>query len=93
MGKKQHLQMGTKVKRNLNERIMQFFIYLILTAFCLLIILPCLNVLALSFNDGKDAASGGVYFWPRQWTLDNYHEVFKDGSIMRGYVITIGRVT
>ena len=92
MSRNRHLQTGTKVKTNLNERIMQAFIYLILIAFCLLIILPCLNVLALSFNDGKDAAKGGVYFWPREWTLDNYNEVFKDGSIMRGYIVTVGRV-
>ena len=54
-------------------------------------LLPCLNVVALAFNDGADAARGGVWFWPRQFTMDNFKEVFKDGSITTAYVITIAR--
>lgn len=83
---------GRKVKRSLSEQILQVVIYIILIAICLVILLPCLNVLALSFNDGKDAARGGVYFLPRVFTLENYREVFKDGKIMRGYMYTIARV-
>lgn len=83
---------GRKVKRSLGEQILQVIIYLILIAICMVILLPCLNVLALSFNDGKDAARGGVYFLPRVFTLENYREVFKDGKIMKGYMYTIARV-
>ena len=74
MSKMQHLQKGTKVKRSPGERIIQVIIYLVLIAVCLLIVLPCLNVVALAFNDGKDAARGGVYFWPRMFTLENFQE-------------------
>ncbi len=91
MSKMQHLQKGTKVKRSPGERIIQVIIYLVLIAICLLIVLPCLNVLALAFNDGKDAARGGVYFWPRTFTLENFQEVFKNKGIIRGYGITIAR--
>ena len=75
-----------KIKRNAGEQILQAIILL-----CLAILLPCLNVLVLSFNDGKDAARGGIWFWPRQLTLDNFREVFKDGSIMGAYGISIAR--
>ena len=91
MSKMQPLQKGTKVKRSPGERIIQVIIYLVLIAICLLIVLPCLNVLALAFNDGKDAARGGVYFWPRTFTLENFQEVFKNKGIIRGYGITIAR--
>ena len=47
--------------------------------------------MALAFNDGVDAARGGVWFWPRQFTMDNFKEVFKDGSSTTAYVITIAR--
>jgi putative aldouronate transport system permease protein len=57
----------------------------------LVILLPCLNILALSFNDGADAARGGVAFWPRAFSINNYLEVFKDGKVMRAYRITISR--
>jgi len=80
-----------KIKTSLWEKVLQAIIYMILIALCLIILLPCINVLALSFNDGKDAAKGGIYFWTRVFTLDNYKEVFSDGSIMKAYTITIAR--
>jgi len=55
------------------------------------IILPFLHILALSFNGGKDAMRGGVYFWPRVFSLENYKEVFSDNRIINGYKITLGR--
>lgn len=81
----------TKIKRNLGDRLIQAFIYFAVTMLCLVIIVPCINVLALSFNDGADAAKGGIYFWPRVFTLDNYKEVFSDGKIMKAYGITVAR--
>lgn len=83
----------TKIKENLGDRLIQAFIYFVVIALCLAIIVPCINVLALSFNDGADAAKGGIYFWPRAFTLDNYKEVFSDGKIMKAYGITIARTT
>ena len=73
------------------DRALAVITYTLVTLLCLVIILPCLNVLALSLNDGKDSARGGVYFWPRVWTLDNYREVFRDGAIIRAYRITVLR--
>ena len=78
-----------KIKVNPVDQVLQVLIYLIIIALCLIILLPCLNVVALAFNDGADAARGGVWFWPREFTLDNFKEVFKDGSITSAYVVTI----
>ena len=82
---------GTKVKMTAGDKAVSIVTYTIVIALCLMILLPCLNVLALSFNDGQDAARGGVFIWPRVWTLDNYKEVFQDGSIVSAYKITIAR--
>lgn len=82
---------GNKIKVNKVDTFIQILIYLIVILFCLAILLPCLNVLVLAFNDGKDAARGGIWFWPREFTLDNFKEVFDDGSIMTAYGISIGR--
>ena len=81
-----------KIKQSLGDRIIQGFIILVILALCLVIILPCINVLALSLNDGADAAKGGVYFFPSVFTLENFKQVFSDGSIMRAYKYTILRV-
>ena len=81
-----------KIKQSLGDRIIQSLIILVILALCLAIILPCINVLALSLNDGGDAAKGGVYFFPRVFTLENFKQVFSDGSIMKAYKYTILRV-
>ena len=86
-----HSHSKNKVKMSTFDRVVAIVPYVVVTLLCLLILLPYLNVVALSFNDGKDAARGGGYFWPRVWTLDNYKEVFRDGSIVRAYRITIAR--
>ena len=65
------------------DQALQMLIYLIIIALCLIILLPCLNVVALAFNDGADAARGGVWFWPRQFTMDNFKEV----STLAGYAL------
>ncbi len=82
---------SNRIKASFSEQVLQVVIYCILIGLCLMIILPCINIVALSFNDGKDAARGGIYFWTRKFTWDNYKEVFQDGSITKAYVITIAR--
>ncbi|MBQ8885246.1 MAG: carbohydrate ABC transporter permease [Clostridia bacterium] len=59
--------------------------------FCFITLFPLWAVLVGSFNQGLDYTFGGVYFWPRVWTLDNYYMVIADEAIWRGYIVTIGR--
>lgn len=80
-----------KRKENRADKTVQAVVYCIVILLCLTIILPCLNVLVLAFNDGKDAARGGVWFWPRVFTLDNFMRVFKNGNIIRAYGYTFAR--
>lgn len=89
--KKEKIKKKTAIKEGFGDKIIQVVIYVFIIALCIVIVVPCLNVLALSFNDGADAAKGGIYFWPRKFTLDNYRQVFADGKIMKAYGITIAR--
>lgn len=34
---------------------------------------------------------GGVYLWPRVWTLDNFKAVFRDKSILNSFAVTIAK--
>lgn len=56
----------------------------VLTIVMLMIIVvtlyPFLNVLAISLNDAADTVKGGIYIWPREFTLDNYIQVFSGSS-------------
>lgn len=44
-----------------------------------------------SFNQGLDYSRGGVYLWPREFTLSNYKSVFVDTSIYQAYFVTVSR--
>jgi putative aldouronate transport system permease protein len=64
---------------------------IIIILLCLTIILPFLNILALSFNEGSDAQKGGIHFFPREFSFENYLEVFKQSSILNGFGISLFR--
>lgn len=73
------------------EKIFVFVNYALIVFLCLSIVLPFLNILALSFNLGKDAERGGIFFWPRAWSLENYQEVFSSSNIASAFGISIFR--
>ncbi|NQX47939.1 carbohydrate ABC transporter permease [Paenibacillus tritici] len=52
---------------------------------------PFLQTLAVSFNDGSDTLAGGIYLWPREWTLENYRAVFISGTIYHAAFISVSR--
>lgn len=69
----------------------RFLFHIILIAICLMVILPFLHILALAFNSGKDAATGGIWFFPREWSLDNFQEVFKQKNLLTGLGVSVFR--
>jgi putative aldouronate transport system permease protein len=52
---------------------------------------PFYQLIILSFNDAIDSIRGGIYFWPRELTLDNYRVVFADPTILRALFISVSR--
>ena len=79
------------MKTSRSERAIQWFIVIFLSIFAFLCLFPFYNSVILSLNDGKDALTGGIYFWPRQFTLKNYELIFSDVAVYRAYGITIAR--
>ncbi|WP_419955238.1 carbohydrate ABC transporter permease [Neobacillus niacini] len=69
----------------------QVFNYTIIFLLCLSIILPFLNILALSFNEGTDAQRGGIYFFPREFSIENYIEVFKQSTVLNATTVSVFR--
>ena len=59
--------------------------------FVVISLYPVLNTLAISFNDGTDALRGGIYLWPRKWTLKNYTTVLQKQNLLTGAYITVAR--
>lgn len=78
-------------KLSLGEKMFKVINYLLIIALCLSIILPFLNIIALAFNPGKDAEKGGIYFWPRTWSLDNFSHAFQTASIGTAFTVSLFR--
>ncbi|HEY5561089.1 MAG TPA: carbohydrate ABC transporter permease [Clostridiaceae bacterium] len=54
---------------------------------------PFLNVLAISFNDSYDTVKGGIYIWPRIFTLENYKTIFTSANLNLGQaaIVSVAR--
>ncbi|MDR0637182.1 MAG: carbohydrate ABC transporter permease [Treponema sp.] len=58
---------------------------------CAVTLYPFIYVLAYSLNEGTDAVQGGIYLFPRKFTLFNYQYVLSNGTMQSAYVISVGR--
>ncbi|MFC5649779.1 carbohydrate ABC transporter permease [Paenibacillus solisilvae] len=67
------------------------FNYTVLALIAFTMVYPFIYIVVYSLNDGKDSMLGALYFWPRQFTFDNYVEVFDNPLIWQAYKITIAR--
>ena len=52
---------------------------------------PILNTLAVSFNDGTDTLRGGIYLWPRVFTLYNYEMIWETCNLDTAFLISVLR--
>lgn len=52
---------------------------------------PFLHTLTISLNEGNDALRGGIYLWPREWTMQNYKAIFISGTIYHAAWISVAR--
>lgn len=67
------------------------FIAVFMILFVVVTLYPVLNTLAISFNDGTDALKGGIYLWPRKFTLKNYTTVLQKNNLVTGAIVTVAR--
>ncbi len=79
------------VNASTGSRIFDVFLYIFMTIICFVMLYPIWYVFVQSLNEGFDSAQGGVYFWPRAFTIDNYIEVFRDNQIILAFGVTIAR--
>ncbi|NLI05422.1 MAG: carbohydrate ABC transporter permease [Actinomycetaceae bacterium] len=64
-----------RVIKTLEDYVLDTVIYIALVFLCITTIYPFLNTLALSFNNAIDSVRGGIYVWPREFTLRNYEKI------------------
>ena len=79
------------MKPSTGDRIVSVIIHILLIIIGFVSIYPFWNAAVISFNNGIDALKGGITFWPREFTLDNYKFVFKDKRLINGFIISVLR--
>jgi len=52
---------------------------------------PFLNTMAVSLNLASDSIRGGIYLWPRIWTLENYVYILNESTIFHATMISVLR--
>lgn len=62
-----------------------------LLIFTVVTLYPVLNTVAYSFNDGLDALKGGIYLWPRKFSLESFKTVLNIYGFVTGAKITVLR--
>lgn len=75
----------------ISDRVFDIFKWIFLVLFMLATLYPILNTLAVAFNDGLDALRGGIYLWPRTFTLDNFKAVLAKQSLLNAAFISVAR--
>lgn len=80
-----------RIKSTSGERLFTVVNTVFMVLICFITIYPFINTLAVSFNDGTDALRGGIYFYPRMFSLQNYVTVFNDSDIVTAYGVTVAR--
>lgn len=73
------------------ERIFTAINYAFLALLGLLCLYPFWYGVVIALNDGLDAGAGGLWLWPRVFTLENIRVVLLEGSTMRAFWISVGR--
>lgn len=78
-------------RRTTEEKIFDTINVIIMLVICFITLYPIWYVLVNSFNDGMDAMRGGIYWWPRKFSLDSYRAVFSSPGIVKAMGITVAK--
>jgi putative aldouronate transport system permease protein len=77
-----------RIRQSPGDLAFEIFNYTFMILLMVVTLYPFWNTLAVSFNDATDSLRGGIYLWPRKWTLENYKFVFEEGTIANATMIS-----
>lgn len=82
-----------KIKRlrTPGEWILDIFKVLFLMVVAVVTVYPFWNVFIVSINDATDAVRGGLYLWPRVFSLQSYQNILTRSDFQHSILITVAR--
>jgi len=67
------------------DRVFMAAVYILLTTFLLIVLVPLINILASSFSSPAAVSGGRVLLWPVDFTLRGYQAVLDNSAILTGF--------
>lgn len=80
-----------KKRTSPGEKVFSAINAILLLGLAITMIYPMYYIIVLSFNDGADALKGGIWLFPRVFTLDNYKMVFANEQLVTAFGISVAR--
>ena len=80
-----------KIKKTTEDIVINTIVYILCAIVFIACVYPFYYCIIISFNEGNDASLGGIFWWPRKPTLENYKEVFKNEQLVPAFGVTIAR--
>lgn len=80
-----------KMTRTASEWLLDIFKVLFLVLVTVVTVYPFWNVFIISINDATDAVRGGLYFWPRIFSLESYKNILTRPDFQNSIKITVAR--
>src|SRR5699024_449772 len=88
-GKYKMSETNRLINNSKTDRMILLINKIVLAIIVVIVIVPLIYVLLGSFLQPNVLLTKGLSFNPEHWTLDGYIKIFKDGSIMRGFMNSI----
>lgn len=82
-------QKQIRIQTSVSEKIAQALIVTFMLLFCACVIVPFLNILAVSLSGKQEVMSGRVTFYPRALTTEAYSKVISDDYFFNSYRNTV----
>lgn len=79
------------IHKSAEDHVINIFALVVCVLVTLISLYPIYYCLINSLNDGKDAMKGGIYLWPRIFSLENYKAVFQEDTLLRSFLMTVAR--
>ena len=76
-----------KIKVSISERILQIFIYIIVTAFVIICVYPFYYLIIYSLSDPALAAKG-IYLLPKGFTFSIYQRIFEKTDFGHAFLVS-----
>ena len=77
---------STHIKDPFVDRIFMVGVYVLLSVFLLVVLVPLIYIVASSFSDPTAVSSGRVFLWPVDFTLEGYATALRDPQIPTGFL-------